>query len=99
MPRFRSLVELPDSFFELTQTELKHLLAQSRRQVEKAVNRPLLTKELREQEQKKQMEIRKTKYPKTRVRVRFPDMVSMEATFLSDEPCGWNRKNSFQNPC
>jgi tether containing UBX domain for GLUT4 len=84
---FRHLqVELPDSFFDLSTQELKHLLAQSRRQAEKLMNRPLITKELRDQEKKKEMQLRKTKYPKTRVRVRFPDMVSMEATFLSEEP-------------
>ncbi|KAI9009138.1 GLUT4 regulating protein TUG-domain-containing protein [Hyaloraphidium curvatum] len=79
-------IELPDSFFELSQAELKLLLAQSRRQTEKLLNRPLMTKELRDQEKAKELQLRKTKYPKTRIRVRFPDMVSLEATFWSEEP-------------
>jgi hypothetical protein len=45
-------------------------------------NRPLMTKKMREREEM----LKKQKYPKTMIRVRFPNSYVLEATFLSRSP-------------
>ncbi|GBC02698.1 hypothetical protein RclHR1_04760013 [Rhizophagus clarus] len=77
-------IDLPDSFYELTASELKFLLAMqsSKRQAEE--NARFKTRAVREQEDK----ARERKYPKTIIRVRFPDGFQIQMTFLSKETVG-----------
>ncbi|KAI8914645.1 GLUT4 regulating protein TUG-domain-containing protein, partial [Gorgonomyces haynaldii] len=82
-PKFAGsrLADLPDSFFELSQTEMKILLSSYKSSLSKYENRPLMTQKMREQEQ----QVRNRKYPKTLIRVRFPDQTTLEAAFYSGE--------------
>ncbi|KAI8051162.1 hypothetical protein BDF22DRAFT_777329 [Syncephalis plumigaleata] len=77
-------IDLPDSFFELTPLELKTLWnsQQAKRQAQE--NAPLLTSAMRKAEEEK----RKQRYPKTMIRVRFPDRVQLQLQFLSRETVG-----------
>ncbi|KAJ3081385.1 Tether containing UBX domain for GLUT4 [Quaeritorhiza haematococci] len=74
-------IELPDSFFELTPTELKFLVEGQKARRAYQDNAPLKTRAMRERE----AEIRRQKYPKTMIRVRFPDRTTLQSTFLSGE--------------
>ncbi|KAJ1534952.1 Tether containing UBX domain for GLUT4, partial [Nowakowskiella sp. JEL0078] len=77
-----SQIELPDSFFELNSSELKMLVQSQKYKRDNAENKPLLTKALREKEE----ELKRKKWPKTLIRVRFPDRITLQATFYSHEP-------------
>ena len=58
-------------------------LISSQAQRSKAIfDAPLMTKAMRDRE----TEARKKKYPKTMIRVRFPNRITLQASFLSDEP-------------
>jgi len=72
---------LPDSFFTLSSSELKYLATTQKMEVDKLNNQILKTKKMRDAEE----EARRSKYPKTMIRVRFPDMSTVETTFLSGE--------------
>ncbi|KAJ3192345.1 Tether containing UBX domain for GLUT4, partial [Entophlyctis luteolus] len=74
-------VQLPDSFFELTATELKHAHASARSANKAAQDAPLMTKAMRDRQDAE----RAAKWPKTMIRVRFPDRTCLEAAFLSSE--------------
>jgi hypothetical protein len=76
-----NLVQLPASFYSLNTSELKVLIDGQRANLATLENRPLMTKALREREQK----LIEQKYPKTMVRVRFPDRYILEATFYSGD--------------
>lgn len=73
--------ELPDSFFELNPSEVKILLSETEARRKKAENAGFKTRALREQEDLE----RAQKYPKTCIRVRFPDRCSLQVNFLSSE--------------
>ncbi|CAG8474650.1 325_t:CDS:2 [Paraglomus occultum] len=75
-------IELPDSFYELTPTELKYLIAMQKAKNTALENAVLKTKAVREQEEV----ARERKYPKTLIRIRFPDRTQLEGSFLSKEP-------------
>lgn len=74
-----TLVELPPSFFELSQVEIRILLDSHKSAVHALENKPLLTQKLRDREKL----MKEKKYPKTMIRVRFPDQYILEATFFS----------------
>ncbi|KAI9184287.1 hypothetical protein H9P43_003340 [Blastocladiella emersonii ATCC 22665] len=74
-------IELPDSFFDLTGAELKAVLSASDRRRRDAENAPLRTAAMRQREEN----ARRSKYPKTLVRVRCPDQFIVQLTFLSSE--------------
>ncbi|KAJ3340693.1 Tether containing UBX domain for GLUT4 [Entophlyctis luteolus] len=78
---FASKIQLPDSFFELTATELKHAHASARSANKAAQDAPLMTKAMRDRQDAE----RAAKWPKTMIRVRFPDRTCLEAAFLSSE--------------
>jgi len=54
------IVELPDSFFELSQFEMRLLISQQTKKQKELENMPLKTKAMREQED----EQKRKKYPK-----------------------------------
>ncbi|KAJ3406337.1 Tether containing UBX domain for GLUT4, partial [Chytridiales sp. JEL 0842] len=77
-----SSIELPDSFFELSPAEMKLVLASHKSKTKSLDDAPLMTKKMREREE----EARRQKYPKTMIRVKFPDRFTLQAAFLSNEP-------------
>ncbi|KAJ3105951.1 Tether containing UBX domain for GLUT4 [Phlyctochytrium planicorne] len=77
-------IELPDSFFELTPNEVKMMLHSQKSRAKALEDAPLMTKAMRDREE----QLRKSKYPKTMIRVKFPDRLILQATFLSDETIG-----------
>ncbi|TPX40573.1 hypothetical protein SeMB42_g04238 [Synchytrium endobioticum] len=74
-------VELPDSFYELTPAELKMLLASSKSRRLAEESRVLQTRAMRERE----VAFKNHKWPKTMIRVRFPDRTTLQAQFFSSE--------------
>lgn len=74
-------MDLTDSFYELSDVELKYVLASYSRKTQELKNAPLKTKKMREEEEAKKRE----KYPKTLVRFKFSDGILVQAVFLSSE--------------
>ncbi|KAL1925376.1 uncharacterized protein VTP21DRAFT_259 [Calcarisporiella thermophila] len=75
-------IDLPDSFYELTPAELRNILAIQKARHIQEERQGFKTRAVREMEEKAKM----NKYPKTAIRVRFPDRIQLQATFLSKEP-------------
>lgn len=74
-------VELPDSFYKLSTADIKLAQDSLRKQTETLANPGFKSSAQREKEQKE----REARYPKTIVRIRFPDRVQLQFTFLSKE--------------
>ncbi|KAJ1901808.1 hypothetical protein LPJ66_000479 [Kickxella alabastrina] len=75
---------LPDSFYQDGSSDLKLLIGiQRARQAE--AERGFKNRIKQEKEEQLKHEQLKTKYPKTAIRFRFPDMVQVQATFFSSE--------------
>ncbi|KAG0236926.1 Tether containing UBX domain for GLUT4 [Actinomortierella wolfii] len=72
-------IDLPDDFYTLSSQELVQLLDSQKRAREAEENRPFKTSQMRAEEEK----AREKKYPKTILRIRFPDRVQLQATFPS----------------
>ncbi|KAJ3011867.1 UNVERIFIED_CONTAM: hypothetical protein HDU68_001484 [Siphonaria sp. JEL0065] len=75
-------IQLPDTFFQLSSTELKLAYISSKNKAKQLEDAPLMTKAMRDREE----ELKMKKWPKTMIRVRFPDRVTVQAAFLSTEP-------------
>ncbi|KAK9721800.1 hypothetical protein K7432_003122 [Basidiobolus ranarum] len=75
-------IELPDSFYELTPAELKSIMNDQRTKRSLTDNAPLKTRQMREQEDLQ----RQRRYPRTLIRIRFPNRVQLQANFLSRQP-------------
>ncbi|KAI9095276.1 hypothetical protein DFS34DRAFT_193162 [Phlyctochytrium arcticum] len=71
--------ELPESFYDLSPLELRHMLGTSR--ARNTAEAPLLTRKMREDIQQRKWQ----KYPKTLVRVRLPGWELVQMRFLSAE--------------
>ena len=74
-------VDLPDSFFQLTSVELKYLISGSESRRNQSDNAPLKTRAIREREEA----VKAQKYPKTCIRIRFPDRYTLQLNFLTAE--------------
>ncbi|KAI8916696.1 GLUT4 regulating protein TUG-domain-containing protein [Powellomyces hirtus] len=75
-------VTLPDSFYELSSAELRVLVARSGGNGGSAgSNAPLMTKAMRDRE----VALKRSKYPKTMIRVRFADHRTIQCGFLSGD--------------
>ncbi|KAJ3231576.1 Tether containing UBX domain for GLUT4 [Chytriomyces hyalinus] len=75
-------IQLPETFFQLSPTELKMAYMATKaksKQLEEGA--PLMTKAMRDAQE----ELRMKKHPKTMIRVRFPDRVTLQMAFLSTE--------------
>ncbi|KAI9287655.1 hypothetical protein BC943DRAFT_350567 [Umbelopsis sp. AD052] len=76
-----SQVPVPESFYKLTPAEIKQLYQSQVNKRQALDNAPLKTKQMRNQEEKERMK----KYPKTTIRVTFPDGLILQINFLSSE--------------
>ncbi|KFV65371.1 Tether containing UBX domain for GLUT4, partial [Dryobates pubescens] len=77
--------ELPDEFFEVTVDDVRKRLAQLRSERQKHLEEaPLMTKSLREAQQKEKLE----RYPKVVLRVHFPDRHVLQGFFCPNETVG-----------
>ncbi|CAG8595028.1 317_t:CDS:2, partial [Dentiscutata heterogama] len=74
-------IDLPDSFYELTAAELQYLLAKQTLKHKREESAGFKTNAMRAQEEK----ARERKYPKTLIRVKFPDSFQLQIAFLSKE--------------
>jgi hypothetical protein len=75
-------IQLPDSFYDVTEEDARYLLSSQRHHIAQMEHAPLRTKAMREKEQR----LLEQKYPKTVIRVRFPDQLYLEGQFQSSEP-------------
>ncbi|KAJ2960566.1 hypothetical protein NQZ79_g4118 [Umbelopsis isabellina] len=72
---------VPESFYKLTSAEIKQLYQSQVGKRQALENAPLKTKQMRNAEEKERMK----KYPKTTIRVRFPDGLVLQINFQSSE--------------
>ncbi|CAJ0755157.1 7244_t:CDS:2 [Entrophospora sp. SA101] len=79
---YSNKINLPDSFYELSPSELKNLLSMQNSKRLASDNAGFKTRAMRQKED----EERERKYPKTLIRVKFPDSYQMQVAFLSKEP-------------
>ncbi|KAF9303762.1 Tether containing UBX domain for GLUT4 [Mortierella antarctica] len=77
-------IDLPDDFYTLTGQEMVNLMNSQKRQREAEENRGFKTAQVRAEEEK----AKERRYPKTIIRIRFPDRVQLQATFRSQETVG-----------
>lgn len=83
MQSSNQIVALPDSFFVLSSIELKNIAQSQKATVDKlASGAPLQTLKMREAEKA----AKNAKYPKTLIRIRFPDQSIWQSTFYSHQP-------------
>ncbi|ORZ12922.1 hypothetical protein BCR41DRAFT_355918 [Lobosporangium transversale] len=81
-------IDLPDDFYTLTPQDVMKLLNSQKAKREEEENRGFKTSAVRAEEEK----ARERRYPKTIIRIRFPDRVQLQATFRSQETVGDLRK-------
>ncbi|KAF9114985.1 Plant UBX domain-containing protein 1 [Mortierella sp. AM989] len=81
-------IELPDNFYELTSQDVKNIMTSQKAKREQEENRGFKTAAARAEEEK----AKERRYPKTIIRIRFPDRIQIQATFKSQETIGDLRK-------
>ncbi|KAF9437012.1 Tether containing UBX domain for GLUT4 [Entomortierella beljakovae] len=81
-------IELPDDFYELSSQDVMKLMNSQKARREQEENRGFKTAAARAEEEK----AKERRYPKTIIRIRFPDRVQIQATFRSQETIGDLRK-------
>ncbi|KAF9942085.1 Tether containing UBX domain for GLUT4 [Mortierella alpina] len=81
-------IDLPDDFYTLSSQDVMKLMNSQKAKREEEEKRGFKTAAIRAEEEK----ARERRYPKTIIRVRFPDRVQLQATFKSQETVGDLRK-------
>ncbi|KAG0357282.1 hypothetical protein BC939DRAFT_507696 [Gamsiella multidivaricata] len=81
-------IDLPDDFYTLTSQDVMRLMNGQKARREEEENRGFKTAAVRAEEEK----ARERRYPKTIIRIRFPDRIQLQATFRSQETIGDLRK-------
>ncbi|TNY19659.1 hypothetical protein DMC30DRAFT_417667 [Rhodotorula diobovata] len=81
----RSLLDLPESYFSPTPSELQHAHHSHVKRTHDLVDRPLLTQKLRDQQLRQHERDRAQRWPLTRIRVRWPDRSLLEGVFPSSD--------------
>ncbi|GAA5891897.1 hypothetical protein JCM6882_007398 [Rhodosporidiobolus microsporus] len=81
----RSFLDLPESYFSPTATELQQAFAGQVKRREELTDRPLLTKRLREREEAEKSRQKAARWPQTRIRIRFADRSQLEGVFPSTD--------------
>ncbi|KAF9208159.1 Plant UBX domain-containing protein 1, partial [Haplosporangium sp. Z 27] len=77
-------IELPDDFYELSSQDVMKLMNSQKARREQEENRGFKTAAVRAEEEK----AKERRYPKTIIRIRFPNRVQIQATFRSQETIG-----------
>ena len=72
--------EIPDSFFDLTVSDIRVLMNQMKENVQSMDNAPLMTSKLRELEDAKKTLIQ-LQYHETLIRIQFPNRLVLQAVF------------------
>ncbi|GAA6020124.1 hypothetical protein JCM8202_005000 [Rhodotorula sphaerocarpa] len=81
----RAFLDLPESYFQPTPSELQRAHAQAISHREQLVDRPLLTAKLRERTEAERNRAKAARWPQTRIRVRFADRSVVEGVFPSTD--------------
>ncbi|GAA5859213.1 hypothetical protein JCM8547_008918 [Rhodosporidiobolus lusitaniae] len=81
----RSFLDLPESYFTPTPSELQQAYAGQVKKREELTDRPLLTKRLREREEAEKNREKARRWPNTRIRIRFADRSQLEGVFPSTD--------------
>jgi hypothetical protein len=81
MTNWSEKIQLPDSFYEITQDDARYFVASQRRRINQMENMPLKTQAMKDKEQTALERV----YPKTTIRVRFPDQLYIQGEFDSSE--------------
>ncbi|CAO1376233.1 unnamed protein product [Diamesa serratosioi] len=76
-----SKTEVPDSFFDLTETDVRHLYRELKSQVDNYESSPLLTKQLRQLEDSKKILNQLSLYKMCSLRIRFPNRLVIQTRF------------------
>jgi tether containing UBX domain for GLUT4 len=80
-----SSVELPDSFFDLTENEVRKLYQELKIQAENNENRPLMTSALRKLEENKKILNQLSLYKSCAIRVQMPNRFVIQSKFSTVE--------------
>ncbi|CAG9801781.1 unnamed protein product [Chironomus riparius] len=83
-----STIDLPDSFFELTESDVRLLYKELRNQVENDENAPLMTSELRKLEENKKILNQLATYKSCAIRIQFPNRHVIQTKFSTVETVG-----------
>ncbi|XP_058825136.1 tether containing UBX domain for GLUT4 [Topomyia yanbarensis] len=81
----RSTFEHPDSFYEITVSDVRKMYADLRKQVKELEEAPLMTSELRQLEDSKRVLNNLSRYKTTIIRVQFPDRYVLQGIFKPHE--------------
>ncbi|GAA5916202.1 uncharacterized protein JCM6883_000688 [Sporobolomyces salmoneus] len=84
-PPSSRFLDLPESYFTPTAVELQQAFAGQVKKRKELVDKPLLTQKLREREEAQKNRQKASKWPQTRVRVRFGDRSQLEGIFPSTD--------------
>nr|XP_019553225.2 tether containing UBX domain for GLUT4-like [Aedes albopictus] len=77
--------DLPDSFFDVTVKDVRHMYADLRNKVRELEEQPLMTSELRKLEDEKRVLNSLARYKNTIIRVQFPDRYILQGIFKLHE--------------
>ena len=80
-----SLVDLPDSFFDLTENEVRKLYQELKVQADVNENRPLMTTEMRKLEENKKILNQLSLYKSCAIRVQMPNRFVIQSKFSTVE--------------
>ncbi|SCZ97827.1 BZ3500_MvSof-1268-A1-R1_Chr3-3g06396 [Microbotryum saponariae] len=84
-PSTSRMVDLPESYFAPTAVELQTAFAGQVKKREDLLERPLMTQRLRDREEATKSRERASRWPQTRIRVRFADRSQLEGVFPSTD--------------
>lgn len=84
----RSSIELPDSFFDLSESEVKHLYRDLKKRVDENENRPLMTAALRKLEENKKILNQLSIYKSCAIRIQMPERFVIQTKFSTVETVG-----------
>lgn len=83
-----SQLDVPDSFFDLTESEVRRLYRDLKNQVEDNENKPLMTQELRKLEENKKILNQLSIYKSCAIRIQMPDRYVIQSKFSTVEKVG-----------
>lgn len=81
-------IDLPDSFFELTEADVRLLYRELRQQVDENENAPLMTSELRKLEENKKILNQLATYKNCAIRIQLPNRYVIQTKFSTVDTIG-----------